>query len=110
MRMNRPRSRNRTLPTLPPPPHSHHPLYTATTTNTPVSREARNSVTQKAQGSRGRRRKIFRFAKDAPMKGQYWPYCDRKARKRNFRNLWVVRINAAVRGFDMSYSRFIEAM
>ena len=44
------------------------------------------------------------------MKGQYWSYRDRKARKRTFRNLWVTRINAAVRGFDMTYSRFIEAL
>jgi large subunit ribosomal protein L20 len=79
-------------------------------TNAPASRERRKRVIQKAKGYRGRRSKLFRYAKDATMKGQYWSYRDRKARKRNFRNLWVVRINAAVRGFDMTYSRFIEAL
>ncbi len=80
------------------------------TTNAPASRERRKRVIQKAKGYRGRRSKLFRYAKDATMKGQYWSYRDRKARKRNFRNLWVARINAAVRGFDLTYSRFIEAL
>jgi large subunit ribosomal protein L20 len=79
-------------------------------TNAPASRERRKRVIQKAKGYRGRRSKLFRYAKDATMKGQYWSYRDRKARKRTFRALWVVRINAAVRSFDMTYSRFIEAM
>jgi len=80
------------------------------TTNAPASRERRKRVIQKAKGYRGRRSKLFRYAKDATMKGQYWSYRDRKARKRNFRNLWVARINAAVRTFDLTYSRFIEAL
>ena len=79
-------------------------------TNAPASRERRKRVIQKAKGYRGRRSKLFRYAKDATMKGQYWSYRDRKARKRNFRNLWVVSINAAVRGFDLTYSRFIAAL
>src|ERR1035441_8280830 len=80
------------------------------TTNAPASRERRKRVIQKAKGYRGRRSKLFRYAKDATMKGQYWSYRDRKTRKRNFRNLWIVRINAAVRTFDLTYSRFIEAL
>ena len=79
-------------------------------TNAPASRERRKRVIQKAKGYRGRRSKLFRYAKDATMKGQYWSYRDRKTRKRNFRNLWVARINAAVRTFDLTYSRFIEAL
>jgi large subunit ribosomal protein L20 len=79
-------------------------------TNAPASRERRKRVIQKAKGYRGRRSKLFRYAKDATMKGQYWSYRDRKVRKRNFRNLWVARINAAARGLDMTYSRFIEAL
>jgi large subunit ribosomal protein L20 len=79
-------------------------------TNAPASRERRKRVVQKAKGYRGRRSKLFRYAKDATMKGQYWSYRDRKARKRNFRNLWVVRINAACRALDMTYSRFLEAL
>jgi large subunit ribosomal protein L20 len=79
-------------------------------TNAPASRERRKRVVQKAKGYRGRRSKLFRYAKDATMKGQYWSYRDRKARKRNFRNLWVVRINAACRAAGITYSRFIEAL
>jgi large subunit ribosomal protein L20 len=80
-------------------------------TNAPASRERRKRVVQKAKGYRGRRSKLFRYAKDATMKGQYWSYRDRKVRKRDFRHLWVARINAALRStFDMTYSRFIEAM
>lgn len=79
-------------------------------TNAPASRERRKRVVQKAKGYRGRRSKLFRYAKDATMKGQYWSYRDRKARKRNFRNLWVVRINAACRALDITYSRLIEAL
>ena len=79
-------------------------------TNAPASRERRKRVIQKAKGYRGRRSKLFRYAKDATMKGQYWSYRDRKTRKRNFRHLWVARINAAVRGFDLTYSRFMEGL
>lgn len=79
-------------------------------TNAPASRERRKRVVDKARGYRGRRSKLFRYAKDATMKGQYWSYRDRKTRKRNFRSLWTVRINAAVRAYDMTYSRFIAAL
>jgi large subunit ribosomal protein L20 len=44
------------------------------------------------------------------MKAQYWAYRDRKTRKRNFRNLWILRINAACRQLGMTYSRFIEGL
>jgi len=49
-------------------------------TNAPASRERRKRVIQKAKGYRGRRSKLFRYAKDATMKGQYWSYRDRKVR------------------------------
>jgi large subunit ribosomal protein L20 len=52
---------------------------------------------EKAKGFRGRRSKLFRYAKNAIMKAQYWAYRDRKTRKRNFRMLWQQRINAATR-------------
>jgi large subunit ribosomal protein L20 len=79
-------------------------------TNAPASRERRKRVVQKAKGYRGRRSKLFRYAKDATMKGQYWSYRDRKARKRTFRSLWLTRINAACRLNDITYSRFAEAL
>jgi large subunit ribosomal protein L20 len=79
-------------------------------TNAPASRERRKRVLDKAKGYRGRRSKLFRYAKDATMKGQYWAYRDRKTRKRNFRYLWIQRINAAVRANGLTYSRFIEGL
>ncbi|HSI86177.1 MAG: 50S ribosomal protein L20 [Candidatus Methylacidiphilales bacterium] len=79
-------------------------------TNAPASRERRRRVIEKAKGYRGRRSKLFRYAKDATMKGQYWSYRDRKVRKRDFRALWISRINAACRALNMTYSRFIEAL
>jgi large subunit ribosomal protein L20 len=65
---------------------------------------------EKASGFRGRRSKLFRYAKNAIMKAQYWAYRDRKTRKRNFRMLWQQRINAAARAHGLTYSRFIEGL
>jgi len=79
-------------------------------TNAPASRERRKKVLDKAKGYRGRRSKLFRYAKDATMKAKYWAYRDRKTRKRNFRNLWIQRINAACRQFGTTYSRFMEGL
>jgi large subunit ribosomal protein L20 len=79
-------------------------------TNAPASRERRRRVLKKAKGYRGRRSKLFRYAKDATMKGKYWAYRDRKTRKRNFRMLWIQRLNAAVRANGMTYSRFAEGL
>src|ERR1700732_4395803 len=79
-------------------------------TNAPASRERRRRVLRKAKGYRGRRSKLFRYAKDATMKGQYWAYRDRKTRKRNFRMLWIQRLNAAVRANGLTYSRFAEGL
>jgi large subunit ribosomal protein L20 len=79
-------------------------------TNARASRERRKRVLDKAKGYRGRRSKLFRYAKDATFKAQYWAYRDRKTRKRNFRNLWIQRINAACREQGTTYSRFIEGL
>ena len=79
-------------------------------TNARASRERRKRILDKAKGYRGRRSKLFRYAKDATMKAQYWAYRDRKTRKRNFRNLWILRINAACRQLGTTYSRFIEGL
>ncbi len=80
------------------------------TTNAPASRERRKKVVDSARGYRGRRSKLFRYAKDATMKAQYWAYRDRKTRKRNFRMLWIQRLNAAVRANGLTYSRFAEGL
>lgn len=79
-------------------------------TNAPASRERRRRMLDKAKGFRGRRSKLFRYAKNAIMKAQYWAYRDRKTKKRNFRSLWVQRINAAVRAHGLNYSRFMEGL
>jgi large subunit ribosomal protein L20 len=79
-------------------------------TNAPASRERRKRVLDQAKGYRGRRSKLFRYAKDATMKGKYWAYRDRKTRKRTFRYLWIQRLNAAVRALGLTYSRFAEGL
>lgn len=79
-------------------------------TNSPASRARRKRVIEEAAGYRGRRSKLFRYAKDARMKAKYWAYRDRKTRKRNVRALWIVRLNAAVRAQELTYSRFMEGM
>ena len=79
-------------------------------TNAPASRERRKRVLDQASGYRGRRSKLFRYAKDATMKGKYWSYRDRKTRKRNFRMLWIARVNAAARAHGLTYSRFMEGI
>ncbi len=79
-------------------------------TNSPASRARRKRVVKSAKGFRGRRSKLFRYAKDATMKAKYWSYRDRKTRKRTFRYLWIQRINAAVRAYELTYSRFIEGL
>jgi large subunit ribosomal protein L20 len=79
-------------------------------TNAPASRERRKRLLEKAKGFRGRRSKLFRYAKNAVMKADYWSYRDRKTRKRNFRVLWQQRINAAARAHGLTYSRFIEGI
>src|SRR6201995_3408626 len=79
-------------------------------TNSPASRARRKRVIKKAKGYRGRRSKLFRYAKDAVIKAQYWAYRDRKTRKRTFRYLWIQRLNAAARANGMTYSRFAEGL
>src|SRR5213075_3394815 len=79
-------------------------------TNAPASRERRKRVLEQAKGYRGRRSKLFRYAKDATMKGKYWAYRDRKTRKRTFRYLWIQRLNAAARANGLTYSRFAEGL
>ena len=79
-------------------------------TNAPASRERRKKTLDKAKGFRGRRSKLFRYAKNAVMKAQYWAFRDRKTRKRMFGKLWNQRINAAARANGLTYSRFKEGI
>ena len=79
-------------------------------TNSPASRKRRKRILQAAKGFRGGRSKLITTAKDAVRKAKQYHYRDRKNNKRNFRNLWVQRINAACRGEGLTYSRFIEGL
>ena len=79
-------------------------------TNAPASRERRKKMVDKARGFRGRRSKLFRYAKNAIMKAQYWAFRDRKTRKRMLGKLWNQRINAAARAEGLTYSRFMEGL
>ena len=63
-----------------------------------------------AKGYWGARSKLWRVAKNAVERGWVYSYRDRKNRKREFRRLWITRINAAVRQHDLSYSRFINGL
>ena len=64
----------------------------------------------KAKGYYNARRKVFRVAKQAVIKAQQYAYIGRKQKKRNFRALWIVRINAAARQYGMSYSRLMNGL
>jgi len=63
-----------------------------------------------AKGFRMRRSKLYRYASDALDHGRQYAYRDRKTRKRNFRGLWQIRINAAARSAGLTYSRFMEGL
>ncbi len=67
-------------------------------------------VMKMAKGYRGGRRRLYRSAREGVDRALCFAYRDRKVRKREFRNLWIVRINAAVRPFGLSYSRFINQL
>lgn len=63
-----------------------------------------------AKGYRGRRKNVYRVAKEAVMKAGQYAYRDRRQRKRQFRALWIARINAAAREFGLSYSVFMNGI
>ena len=75
-----------------------------------TSRARHKKVLKEAKGYYGARRKVYRVAKQAVTKAGQYSYRDRRARKREFRRLWIVRINAAARDFGLSYSRFIDGL
>jgi len=79
-------------------------------TNAPASRKRRIRTIKAAKGYRGRRSKLYRYAADATDHAKQYAFRDRKMKKRNFRQLWQVRINAAARTAGMTYSRFMEGL
>src|SRR5580765_7711949 len=79
-------------------------------TNSPASRKRRIRTIKAAKGFRLKRSKLYRYAADALDHGRAYAFRDRKTKKRNFRMLWQVRINAAARTAGITYSRFIEGL
>ncbi|MEK9948157.1 MAG: 50S ribosomal protein L20 [Verrucomicrobiales bacterium] len=79
-------------------------------TNAVASRKRRKRTIQAAKGFRLRRSKLYRYAADALDHGRQYAYRDRRNKKRTFRRLWQIRINAAARAAGMTYSRFMEGL
>lgn len=75
-----------------------------------TSHRRHKKILRQAKGYYGNRSKIYRVANQAVMRSLQYAYAHRKLRKRDFRKLWIARINAACRMNDMSYSRFINGL
>lgn len=75
--------------------------------NAVASRHKRKKVLKQTKGQFGRRKNVWTVAKNAYEKGLQYAYRDRKTKKRNFRSLWIIRINAGVREYGLSYSVFM---
>jgi large subunit ribosomal protein L20 len=80
------------------------------TTHAAARNKRKKKIFKAAKGYFGARKNLYRTAKDAVEKGWEHAYRDRKKKKRNFRSLWIVRINAAARQHDLSYSRFMNGL
>ena len=79
-------------------------------TNAAASRKRRTRMIRAAKGYRMRRSKLYRYASDAVDHGRKYAFRDRRVKKRDFRALWQVRINAAARAAGITYSRFMEGL
>jgi len=75
-----------------------------------VSRRRHNKVISQAKGYYGRRKNVFRVAVQAVEKAGQYAYRDRRAKKRNFRRLWIQRINAGARQHGLTYSQFMNGL
>ena len=75
-----------------------------------TARARHKKVLSQAKGYRGRRKNVYRIAKQAVMKAGQYAYRDRRAKKREFRRLWIARINAASRALGLTYSRFVAGL
>jgi len=79
-------------------------------TNAPASRRRRNRTLKQAKGYWGGRKNLYRTAREAVDRAGRYAYRDRRLRKRDFRRLWIARINAAARQNGISYSRFMDGL
>ena len=75
-----------------------------------TARARHKKVLSQAKGYRGRRKNVYRIAKQAVMKAGQYAYRDRRAKKREFRRLWIARINAGSRALGLTYSKFIAGI
>ena len=75
-----------------------------------TARARHKKVLDAAKGYRGRRKNVYRIAKEAVMKAGQYQYRDRRQRKRQFRSLWIARINAAARDLGMKYSTLMDGL
>ena len=75
-----------------------------------TARASHKRVLDAAKGYRGRRKNVFRVANEAVMKAGQYQYRDRRQRKRQFRRLWIARINAAARQYGLTYSVFMNGL
>ena len=75
-----------------------------------TARARHKKILVQAKGYRGRRKNVYRIAKQAVMKAGQYQYRDRRQRKRQFRSLWIARINAAARELGMKYSTFMNGL
>ena len=75
-----------------------------------TARARHKKVFKQTKGFRGRRKNVYRVAKQALMKAGQYAYRDRRQKKRQFRSLWIARINAAARELGMSYSTFMSGL
>jgi len=78
--------------------------------NRPASRERRRRVLRQAKGYWGKKKNVFRFAHNQLKKGLVYAYTHRRKKKREFRRLWIIRINAAARALGLSYSELIHRL
>ena len=79
-------------------------------TNSPATRKRRKKILKLAKGYRGGRSKLYKTAKETVMRAMRYAYRDRRQRKRSFRALWIIRINAAANMNGLSYSKFISGL
>jgi len=79
-------------------------------TNNPASRRRRKKVLDRAKGYYSGRRKLFQNANETVKRGLVYAFRDRRVKKRDFRQLWIARINAATRAADLPYSRFMAGL
>lgn len=78
--------------------------------NSVVTRARRKKILKRAKGFFGSKHRLWKTAKEQLMNSGFYAYRDRRAKKRDFRKLWIQRINAAVRMYDMSYSKFMNGL